>query len=146
MLYTAAGPSDAQALRAASLHIYQNTSWHCSSCFNTISAIITKLHSFSHAEADTDANRDPKTIVERVRSGNDLMGRIALWGPEPFEKITDDLLDLPKFIMDHPTRFSYLISRDSADAGFIDLDLHIGHPQKDGNTTDDWYSVKKRAE
>ena len=142
MLYTAAGPNDAPALRGArGLHVYKNTSWHCSSCFNTISAVVTKLRSFSHTEADTDANRDPSTIVERVRSGNDLMGRLELWGPEPFEKVTADQLDLPQFITEHPTRFSYLISRDSADAGFLDLDLHIGHhdeKSEDGiiNTTD----------
>ena len=141
MLYTAAGPNDAEALRGSRLHVYTNTSWHCSSCFNTISAVVTKLRSFSHTEADTDANRDPSTIVERVRSGNDLMGRLELWGPEPFEKVTADQLDLPQFITEHPTRFSYLISRDSADAGFLDLDLHIGHhdeKSEDGiiNTTD----------
>ena len=50
--------------------------------------------------------------------------------------------------MERPTRFSYLITRDSADAGFLDLYLHIGHhDEKEGgiNTTgsQQQYSSKK---
>jgi beta-1,4-mannosyl-glycoprotein beta-1,4-N-acetylglucosaminyltransferase len=96
------------------LHV--DTAWHCSWCFDSISAVQSKLSSCSHAELDTSANHDPLAILAKVRAGKDLFSHPGL------EFARNTQADMPGFIQAHPSRFSYLMTRDTSDAGFQDLD------------------------
>lgn len=107
--------------------MYLNSSWHCSSCFSHISAVQKKIVSFSHSELDLPEHRDVHNIVSRVRQGIDLFNR-------PSQLYTkDDSGDMPQYISQHPTRFSYLISRDVGDAGFWDIGLRGSWADNDMN-------------
>ena len=92
-----------------------NTGWHCSSCFSTVKEMQTKMGSFSHTPWNTEENRDPRNIVERVRKGLDLFGREG----EVYDKIEGNL-DVPKYVLEHEDRFGYLVNRDGEDAAFLD--------------------------
>ncbi|KAI7336753.1 hypothetical protein KC367_g8885 [Hortaea werneckii] len=96
-----------------------DAAWHCSSCFATIKAMQTKMESFSHTPWNTPKNRDPDTIVERVRNGKDLFGR-----PdevyERVDRVEEGLMDVPYYIVQNESRFGYLLDRDGEGAGFTD--------------------------
>ncbi|KAF2488182.1 glycosyltransferase family 17-domain-containing protein [Neohortaea acidophila] len=95
-----------------------NAGWHCSSCFASIQEVHTKMDSFSHQLWNTPANRDVKTMVQRVRSGMDLFAR----PDELYDRVTDNK-DVPQYVLnasEHEGRFGYLLNRDGEDAGFID--------------------------
>ena len=94
-----------------------NAAWHCSSCFSSIKTVQTKLSSFSHTPWNTAINRDPQTIVARVRNGTDLFGR-----PEMLYDRVDGNMDVPEYILDHPRRFRHLLDRDGEDAAFADYE------------------------
>lgn len=98
-----------------------DAAWHCSSCFSSISDVCTKMGSFSHTPWNTKANRDPKTIVDRVRNGKDLFGREG----EFYDKVEGNK-DVPKFILENEHRFKYLLDRDGDDAAFTDYDPKKG--------------------
>ena len=92
-----------------------NATWHCSSCFRSIKEIRTKMGSFSHTPWNTEENRDPKTIVERVRKGLDLFGRET----ELYDRVEGNR-DVPKYILEHPEKYGYMLDRDGEDAAFED--------------------------
>ncbi|KAK3691804.1 hypothetical protein LTR37_018403 [Vermiconidia calcicola] len=92
-----------------------SSTWHCSSCFATIHELQTKLERFSHTPWNTKENRDPKTIVERVRNGLDLFGRDL----ELYDKV-DQNQDVPQYVLRNPERYGYLLDRDGPDAAFKD--------------------------
>lgn len=94
-----------------------NAAWHCSSCFATVKEMQTKMQSFSHAPWNTPQNRDSKTIVERVRKGQDLFGRET----ELYDRI-DDNRDVPAYVQQNSEKFKYLVNRDDRNAGFVDVD------------------------
>lgn len=120
-VYTSNFKESAHQVRASQTrNIYPNSSWHCSTCFRSIAAVQTKISSFSHVELDKPSYNNPEAIVKRVQEGKDLFDREMLL----FAK--DESGDMPSFIAAHPTRFSYLISRDVADAGFKDLGMPAG--------------------
>ena len=75
------------------------------------------MGSFSHTPLNTEANRDPGTIVERVRKGLDLFGREQ----ELYDRVEGNL-DVPKYILEHEQRFGYMLNRDGKDAAFEDYD------------------------
>lgn len=91
--------------------------WHCSSCYSSIQAVQTKLSSFSHTPWNTAVNRDPETIVARVRNGTDLFGR-----PEMVYDRVEANHDVPAFVLQHPQRFRHLLDRDGKDAAFVDYE------------------------
>lgn len=96
-----------------------NAGWHCSSCFATVAEMHTKMHSFSHQGWNTAENRDSSTLIDRVRHGLDLFGRVD----ELYDKIQDNK-DVPSYISaqyDQKGRFRYLLDRDGEDAGFDDV-------------------------
>lgn len=93
----------------------RDAGWHCSSCFATLEAMKGKMASFSHTPLNTEANRDEKTIVERVRTGQDLFGRAG----EKYARV-DDNKDVPEYVLHRPDMFGYLLDRDGDDAGFSD--------------------------
>lgn len=92
-----------------------NSSWHCSSCFDTVAQMDDKIGSFSHTEYDRPEFRDPAEIVRRVRNGLDLFDRES----EKYNKV-DATVDLPQYLKDNNNRFAFLIDRDPANANFKD--------------------------
>lgn len=97
--------------------MFPNASWHCSYCFKHISAIKQKIASFSHSEFDLPEHQDAHHIVHRVRAGLDIFNRTGVL----FER--DNSGDMPQYVREHPTRFSYMMNRDADDAGFSDIGL-----------------------
>lgn len=93
----------------------RNAGWHCSSGFNTLKAMKEKMASFSHTPWNTEANRDSKTIVNRVRKGEDLFGRAG----EMYKRVEENK-DVPEYVMHRPDVFGYLLDRDDESAGFSD--------------------------
>lgn len=101
----------------ATLH---NAAWHCSSCFSTLSEVLTKMSSFSHQGWNSAANRDRETIVERVRKGLDLFGREG----EVYERVLGNG-DLPGYVrgeFEGRGRFGWLVDRDGVGGGFLDFE------------------------
>ena len=100
-----------------------NAGWHCSSCFSTIAEFQMKMHSFSHQGWNTENNRNPWTIAERVKNGQDLFGRIE----EEYDKIEKND-DIPSYVRqqfrDHG-RFRYMVDRNDEHAGFDDWDAQM---------------------
>ena len=96
-----------------------SSAWHCSSCFSTIKSMQTKMGRFSHTPLNTEQNRDPETIVARVRNGSDLFGR----GDMLFDRV-DENTDVPKYILENADRFGYMLNRDGEDAAFQDYEPH----------------------
>ena len=73
------------------------------------------MESFSHAPWNTAENKDPKTIVERVRNGKDLFGRES----EVYDRVENNR-DVPAYVEQHKGAFGYLLDRDGEDGGFAD--------------------------
>jgi beta-1,4-mannosyl-glycoprotein beta-1,4-N-acetylglucosaminyltransferase len=100
--------------------ILWNAGWHCSSCFATVEEIITKMGAFSHKPLNTAENRNPLTIMYRVRNGLDLFGR-----PDQLFTRVEGNIDVPSYILQQNQldgiRFDYLLNRDGAKAGFEDV-------------------------
>ena len=92
-----------------------NSGWHCSSCFEKIEDILTKMSSFSHTKLNKEQYRDPTRIVDRVGKGMDLWDRKG----QDYQRM-DDIRDVPEFLKMHPDRFKYLLDRDGPNAGFAD--------------------------
>ncbi|KXJ91996.1 glycosyl transferase, partial [Microdochium bolleyi] len=67
--------------------------WHCSTCFSTITEVLTKLSSFSHVALNAQEYRNPARIADRVRSGLDLWDRET----EKYERIENNQ-DLPPIL------------------------------------------------
>lgn len=107
-----------EALRMSWVHMehsFGNASWHCTTCFQTIAELITKIEFFSHQELNKPQFRDPDSIVRRVRTGVDLFER-----GDTYEKLPNNQLDVPGYLKQHPERFSYLLDRDPPNANFRD--------------------------
>jgi len=92
-----------------------NSSWHCSSCFETVAQMANKITSFSHTEYDQPEFKDPAQIVRRVRNGLDLFDR----EDEKYDKV-DSTVDLPMYLKANEERFSFMIDRDPLNANFKD--------------------------
>lgn len=101
-----------------------NAGWHCSSCFATVAEMRTKLHSFSHQNWDTKENRNAEVMMERVREGRDLFGRVD----QVYERVERSDMDLPGYVLEQNEaegRFKYLLYRDGQDAGFEDWETVV---------------------
>lgn len=92
-----------------------NAAWHCSSCFATLDEFLTKLSSFSHAWMNDPLYRDKARIVERVRAGKDVWDREG----EIYDRVENNT-DVPRYLLDYPEKFGYLLDRDGSNAGFTD--------------------------
>ena len=92
-----------------------DAAWHCSTCFKTIEKVQDKMFAMSEEQWNTPENRDPRTIVDRVRHGIDLFGR---WG-QFYDKIEDNR-DVPEYVLENAEKFKYLVDRDGEDAAFVD--------------------------
>ena len=92
-----------------------NAAWHCSSCFATLAEMQAKMHGFSHSSWATPENTNPETIVQRVRNGLDLFGRQG----ENYDRVVDNL-DVPQYVLEHDSKFRYMLDRDKEDAAFLD--------------------------
>jgi beta-1,4-mannosyl-glycoprotein beta-1,4-N-acetylglucosaminyltransferase len=96
-----------------------NAGWHCSSCFATLNEMLVKMASFSHKSLNTPDNRDRSTLINRVRNGLDLFGRVD----QTYSRVNNNT-DLPQYILQQyqrdGERFRYLLDRDGRNAGFHD--------------------------
>lgn len=92
-----------------------NASWHCSSCFNTVAEMQTKISSFSHMAFNIPEFTDPQNLVPRVRNGQDLFAR-----PDQIYDRIDNNNDAPRYLLDNKERFDYLLNRDPENANFKD--------------------------
>ena len=96
-------------------HNFPNASWHCTTCFQTVAELITKIDYFSHQEFNEPRFKDPDDVVRRVRNGIDVFERET-----KYDKVPQDQLDVPSYLRQHPERFSYLLDRDPPNANFRD--------------------------
>ena len=94
-----------------------NASWHCSSCFETMDELLTKMASFSHRSMNAEKFRDRKRIADRVRRGKDLWDREG----EVYDRVEGNT-DVPSFLLANRERFGYLLDRDGPSAGFTDYE------------------------
>ncbi|KAK4171853.1 glycosyltransferase family 17-domain-containing protein [Triangularia setosa] len=96
-----------------------NAAWHCSSCFETMGEMLTKMKSFAHVSMNQEGFRDRGRMVERVREGKDLWDRPG----EVYERVEGNE-DLPGFLRDGGEevrgRFRYMLDREGNGAGFRD--------------------------
>lgn len=92
-----------------------NAAWHCSSCFATLEEMRAKMESFSHTPLNTPENRNERTMLERVRTGQDLFGRKG----QDYQRVEGNH-DVPAYILERPKEFEYLLNRDGENAGFRD--------------------------
>jgi beta-1,4-mannosyl-glycoprotein beta-1,4-N-acetylglucosaminyltransferase len=100
-----------------------NAGWHCSSCFATLAEMRTKMQSFSHQGWNTAENRDSRTLINRVRYGEDLFGRPS----EQYDKVEDNV-DVPSYVSqqyNQKGKFRYLMDRDREGAGFEDATVDM---------------------
>ncbi|TWU74236.1 hypothetical protein ED733_004068 [Metarhizium rileyi] len=95
--------------------VLSNAGWHCSSCFSTIEQFLNKISSFSHGWMNAEQYRDRHRIAAAVREGRDLWERQG----ESFIRL-DDNKDMPPLVLENPSRFGYMTSRDGPSAGFAD--------------------------
>ncbi|KAK0667191.1 family 17 putative glycosyltransferase [Cercophora samala] len=95
----------------------KNAAWHCSSCFETMGEMLTKMRSFSHAGMNQGVFRDRHRMVERVRKGKDLWDREG----EEYQRVEGNE-DLPGLLKgaEEKRRFGYMLDRDGEGAGFRD--------------------------
>ena len=77
----------------------------------------TKMASSSHTPWNTEENRDPNSIVGRVRHGVDIFNR----EDQIYDRI-EDPKDVPKYVLENGERFGHMLYRDGEDAGFWDFD------------------------
>jgi beta-1,4-mannosyl-glycoprotein beta-1,4-N-acetylglucosaminyltransferase len=101
-----------------------NAGWHCSSCFSTIAEFQTKMNSFSHQGWNTEDNRNPATIAERVKNGLDLFGRAG----EEYDRVEQNE-DIPHYVSQQfelHGRFQYMVDRSDEHAGFEDWEAQMG--------------------
>jgi beta-1,4-mannosyl-glycoprotein beta-1,4-N-acetylglucosaminyltransferase len=92
-----------------------NAGWHCSTCFETIEQVLTKMGSFSHTGLNREEFRDPTRIVDRVRKGKDLWDRKG----EMYQRVEENE-DIPEYLKQDRNRWAYLLDRDGNNAGFKD--------------------------
>lgn len=92
-----------------------NAGWHCSTCFETVDQVLTKMDSFSHTSLNGEQFRDRKRIVDKIRQGLDLWDREG----EIYDRVEENE-DIPGFLKTDRERFNYLLDRDGPNAGFKD--------------------------
>ncbi|KAL2154416.1 hypothetical protein VTH82DRAFT_3092 [Thermothelomyces myriococcoides] len=95
-----------------------NASWHCSSCFQTVGELLTKMASFSHTGLNAEKYRDRQRIVDHVRRGLDLWDRKG----QIFDRVEGNT-DVPPFLLENRERFKYMLDRDGPTAGFTDVEV-----------------------
>ncbi|KAK3996814.1 glycosyltransferase [Cladorrhinum sp. PSN332] len=94
---------------------FWNASWHCSSCFETMDELLTKMKSFAHVWMNAERFRDRKRIADRIRNGKDMWDREG----EVYDRIENNQ-DVPSLLLLERERFGYLLNRDGPTAGFKD--------------------------
>jgi beta-1,4-mannosyl-glycoprotein beta-1,4-N-acetylglucosaminyltransferase len=92
-----------------------NGGWHCSTCFETIGEVLSKMSSFSHVGLNAEEFRDRTRIVDRVRKGLDLWDREG----EVYEQVYGND-DIPEYLKSDRKRWEFLLDRSKSNAGFKD--------------------------
>ncbi|KAI1299506.1 hypothetical protein EDD11_006469 [Mortierella claussenii] len=95
-----------------------NACFHCSWCFPNITQVVRKVEAYSHAEHNQARYKERQWILDRYSQGLDLFERE--WDQFKYVKNNQDL---PKYVLDNPVKYAYLVSRrGKANAGFVDVD------------------------
>lgn len=94
---------------------FMDAAWHCTTCFSSVKELVTKVRSFSHQEWNQPEFTDPEAIVNRVRNGIDVFDRGFT-----YEKVPDDEIDVPTYLLQHKQKFAYLLTREPENANFRD--------------------------
>jgi beta-1,4-mannosyl-glycoprotein beta-1,4-N-acetylglucosaminyltransferase len=92
-----------------------NGGWHCSTCFETLEEVLSKMRSFSHTGLNAEGFRDRTRIVDRVRKGLDLWDREG----ETYEQVYRNE-DIPEYLKGDRKRWEFLLDRSKSNAGFKD--------------------------
>jgi len=97
---------------------FQHSMRHCSSCFETMGEMKTKVESFSHLEFNVPEMLETDRLLQKVRAGLDLFGRDG-----PLYDRVDDNPDIPFFLRseENRERFAYMPDRDPPNGNFRDL-------------------------
>lgn len=82
--------------------VVRGAGWHFSYLGGT-EAIIKKIQSTAHQEFNKEKNRDPKEILEQIRSGKDIFGRGDRFFGIPIDE------QYPPYIRDHQAQYQHLI-------------------------------------
>lgn len=94
---------------------FLDAAWHCTTCFSSVKELVTKVRSFSHQEWNQPEFTDPEAIVNRVRNGIDVFDRGFT-----YEKVPDEQIDVPSYLLQHKQKFAYLLTREPENANFRD--------------------------
>ncbi|KAK5100432.1 hypothetical protein LTS08_005181 [Lithohypha guttulata] len=94
---------------------FKNAAWHCTTCFSSLAEFVAKINAFSHQEWNRAEFKDPDQIVRRVRTGVDLFDRGF-----PYQKVPENEMDVPSYLLKHKQKFTYLLDREPANANFRD--------------------------
>ncbi|KAG0042403.1 hypothetical protein BGZ83_000500 [Gryganskiella cystojenkinii] len=107
-----------RGLRESPLATYVNNScFHCSWCFSTITQVISKVEAYSHFEHNQDRYKTRQWILDAVKEGRDLFERDL----DKFVYVENNE-DLPAYVSDHRKEFSYMLQRHNmTNAGFLDV-------------------------
>ncbi len=117
-------PADLRNGEGRNLHLFGtwwekadlwNGGWHCSTCFETLGEVLSKMRSFSHVGLNAEEFRDRTRIVDRVRKGLDLWDRPG----EEYEQIYGNG-DIPEYLKSDQKRWEFLLDRSKSNAGFKD--------------------------
>ncbi|KAG0319943.1 hypothetical protein BGZ99_004825 [Dissophora globulifera] len=92
--------------------------WHCTWCFSTVSAVISKVTAYSHREHNQGQFKELSWILDRFSKGLDLFDREN----ENYDYVSDEN-DVPAYIAANREKFSYMLHRwEQPNAGFTDLE------------------------
>lgn len=84
-----------------------HAAWHCSWCFATMAEMRSQVDNSSHTPPNNE------TVMERVRTGQDLFGREGKLNTR-----VENNQDVPQFVLENRERFDYMLNRDGDHAGF----------------------------
>ena len=97
------------------LETFSNAAWHCSSCYPSLEAFVTKITGFSHTKFNKPEFVNRSKILQRVRQGLDLFDREA----EIYDRVEGND-DLPAYLKENRARFEYMVDRDPLNGNFRD--------------------------
>jgi beta-1,4-mannosyl-glycoprotein beta-1,4-N-acetylglucosaminyltransferase len=89
-------------IRADHSSVVPNGGWHFTNC-GGIDKLRSKIESYDHQEMVTDEVRDK--LEERMKNGEDYLGRKIDWKGKTFEFWIDEL-DLPTYLLDNKEKYN----------------------------------------
>ncbi|KAJ3274439.1 hypothetical protein HDV01_003043 [Terramyces sp. JEL0728] len=98
-------------------YMLADAGWHCSFCFSTIEDFVFKMTGYSHADrVHYDYIKNPDRIQKVICEGSDIFDMLPESNTykDMFQKLgklskQTSAIELPKYLLEHPKRFSYLL-------------------------------------